>query len=146
MKRTAALDYLTNEYADFALEAGFDDETRLRAYWTVINSALRLLGYHEDELPSVNTDDDETPGYLAALDYFVLSRYARVFAIRTDVSVGGAISAKQSQSFLQVNILVNQAKDQLSSLGLTPGAEPLTIGRLTLDFLEPDDSLTEGAW
>lgn len=137
MNRDAARSYLQAEFADIALEAGLDQSAQLVAYGTVIDQSLRTLGYPESELGTADTVDAEVDGYLALLDYFALTRYLRVFAMRTDVSVSGAISATQSQTFRQVRILHDQAERRLDGLGLSP-TEQMAVGRFTLDFLEPD--------
>jgi hypothetical protein len=137
MNRDAALSYLQGEFADIATEAGIDQSPLLSAYGIVIDQSLRTLGYTESQLGSTNTHDDEVDGYLALLDYFALTRFMRIFAMRTDVSVSGAISATQSQTFRQVKILRDEAEKRLNGLGLSPTTQ-MEIGRFTLDFLEPD--------
>lgn len=135
MKRATALDYLQNEYQEMATEVSFDSEQALRAYGIVIDQALRLLGYQEDELPTADTRPDESTAYLAALDYFALARFARVFSIRTDAFVSG-LSVSQSQAFGQVTYLKVEAAQRLAGLGFSPEDE-MQMGRLTLDFVEP---------
>lgn len=137
MNRSEAMDYLTDAHLEIATEAGFDENRTLIAYKTVIDHALRLLDYTEGELSSADTTSAETPAYLAALDYYALSRFARVFAIRTDTSVSGALSVSQSQAFTQVSQLVEDARQRLVSLGVDPAGESMQIGRINLDFLEP---------
>jgi hypothetical protein len=137
MNRENALNYVQNEFADIAAEAGLDQSAQLAAYSTVVDQALRTLGYTESQLGTANTSDAEVDGYLALLDFFALNRYLRVFAMRTDVSVSGAISATQSQTFRQVKVLHDQAERRLNGLGLSP-TEQIEVGRFTLDFLEPD--------
>lgn len=136
MNRTQALDYLTNEYSDLLTESNLDSDAALRAYSTAIDQALRTLGYAEDELVSANVED-EVSEYLALLDYFALSRYVKVFAVRSDVSVSGAISASQSQAYKQVKELLDAATERLAGLGVSP-TQAFQVGRFTLDFLEPD--------
>jgi hypothetical protein len=137
MNRAAAMDYLKNEYEDLSTEANFDADKELRAYSTAIDQALRQLDVPEANLVTADIAEGDIVSYLALLDYFALTRFARVFSIRTDVSVSGAISTSQSQAFKQVLMLRDNAEKRLAGLGLSP-SETITAGRFTLDFLEPD--------
>lgn len=139
MNRAAALAYVQAEYADIALEAGIDTTPLLSAYNTAIDQSLRGLEYPEDELGTADVSDNQVISYLALLDFFVLTRFLRVFALRTDVSVSGAISASQSQMFRQLQKLHDMAEKRLDGLGLSP-VETFTSGRFTLDFLEPSQA------
>ena len=139
MNRAAALAYVQAEYADIALEAGIDTTPLLSAYNTAIDQSLRGLEYPEDELGTTDVPDSQVTAYLALLDYFILSRFLRVFALRTDVSVSGAISASQSQMFRQLQKLRDMAEKRLAGLGYSP-TQAFTSGRFTLDFLEPSQA------
>ncbi len=139
MNRTAALAYVQNEYADIALEAGLDTTPLLQAYNTAIDQSLRGLEYPESQLGTTDVPDSQVIGYLALMDFFVLTRFLRVFALRTDVSVSGSVSATQSQTFKQVQLLRDAAEKRLDGLGLSP-VETFTSGRFTLDFLEPSQA------
>lgn len=142
MTRDEALAYLQSEYAEITREAGFESSQELRAYSLVIDHALRTLGYAESALATVDTDEEDTAGYLAALDYFALSRLLRTFALRTDVSLSGTLSASQSQAFKQLTQLRDEASARLTGLGFSTTNE-MQVGRFTLDFIEP---AVEGAW
>lgn len=134
MNRAAALDYLQSEYSDLLTESNLDSDASLRAYSTAIDQALRILDYSEDELQTA--DVEEVTEYTALLDYFALLRYSRVFAVRSDVSVSGAISASQSQAYQQVKELLDTATERLAGLGVSP-TQAIQSGRFNLDFLEP---------
>ena len=136
MTRDDALTYLQNEYLDLATEASLTTSAQLLAYNTAIDQACRGLEVPENAIGQAVIADSNVRGFLALLDYFALTRYARVFSIRTNVAVGGGISVQQSQSFTQVQMLLDRAEKRLDGLGLSP-TEEMTMGRFTLDFLEP---------
>ncbi len=125
MNRAAALAYLQNEYADMAT--------------TVIDQSLRGLEYPEAQLGTTDVPDALVPAYLAHLDYFALSRFLRVFSMRFNVSVSGAVSASQSEIFGHVHVLRDMAEKRLAGLGYSP-TQAFTSGRFTLDFLEPSQA------
>jgi hypothetical protein len=137
VNRTAALDYLTNTYAELAVEANWSESAKLVAYTLAIDQSLRMLSFNESELAAADVLGTEIVPYLALLDYFALLRYSTAFAVRADVSVSGAISASQSQVFNHVRSMLSKAEDRLSGLGLST-VEQVTTGRFNLDFLEPD--------
>lgn len=139
MNRASALAYLDAEYADIALEAGLDTTPLLQAYNTAIDQSLRGLEYPESEIGTTDVPDSLVTVYLAFLDYFVLSRFLRVFAMRSNVSVSGAISASQSEVFGHVHVLRDMAEKRLAGLGYSP-TQAFTMGRFTLDFLEPSQA------
>lgn len=136
MNRTAALNYLQNEYAELAVETGLAQSPLLVAYNTAIDQSLRGLGYGESALTTTDTLDTEVTGYLALLDFYALTRFHRIFALRMDVNVAGSVQARQSQTFLQVKALLDAAEKRLAGLGLA-NQEQITMGRVTLDYLEP---------
>jgi len=139
MNRAAALAYMQNEYADMATEAGLDTTPLLQAYNTVIDQSLRGLEYPEAQLGTTDVPDALVPAYLAHLDYFALSRFLRVFSMRFNVSVSGAVSASQSEIFGHVHVLRDMAEKRLAGLGYSP-TQAFTSGRFTLDFLEPSQA------
>lgn len=136
MNRSAALAYVQAEFADLATETGLDQSPLLVAYNTAIDQSLRGLGYVEADIPTANTLDTQVTGYLALLDFYALTRFARIFALRMDVDVSGSVRASQSQMFRQVRMLLDRAEKRLEGLGLSQ-KEQVVMGRVTLDFLEP---------
>ena len=80
MNRAAALAYVQNEYADIALETGLDTTPLLQAYNTAIDQSLRGLEYPESQLGTTDVPDSQVIGYLALMDFFVLTRFLRVCA------------------------------------------------------------------
>ena len=136
MNRAAALDYLQGEYAEIAVETGLEQSPLLKAYNTAIDQSLRGLGYVESDIGTADTTSAQVTGYLALLDFYALTRFNRIFALRMNVNISGSVQAEQSQMFRQVKVLLDQAEKRLAGLGLG-NQEQVTMGRVTLDFLEP---------
>lgn len=136
MNRADALAYAQQEYAELATETGLSPSALLAAYTTAIDHSLRGLGVPESALATYESQDSQVVSYLALLDYYVLVRFARVFALRADVNVAGSVSTTQSQVYKQVAALRDAALARLDGLGLSP-TETMTMGRFTLDFNEP---------
>jgi hypothetical protein len=148
MNRSAALDYLQGEFAEIAVETGLEESPLLQAYKTVIDQSLRGLGYAESDIGTADTSDLQAIGYLALLDFYALTRFSRIFALRMDVNVSGSVSASQSQMFRQVKHLLDVAEKRLDGLGLSQ-REQVALGRVTLDYLEPgwaSDPSWGGLW
>ncbi len=136
MNRAAALDYLQGEFAEIAVETGLEQSPLLKAYNTAIDQSLRGLGYVESDIGTADTTSAQVTGYLALLDFYALTRFNRIFALRMNVNISGSVQAEQSQMFRQVKVLLDQAEKRLAGLGLG-NQEQVTMGRVTLDFLEP---------
>jgi hypothetical protein len=136
VNRSAALDYLQGEYAEIAAETGLEESPLLKAYNTAIDQSLRGLGYVESDIGTADTTDAQVIGYLALLDFYALTRFNRIFALRMDVNVSGSVSASQSQMFKHVKMLLDAAQKRLDGLGLSQ-KEQVVMGRVTLDYLEP---------
>ena len=136
MNRAAALDYLQGEFAEIAVETGLEQSPLLKAYNTAIDQSLRGLGVAESDLGTADTTSAQVTGYLALLDFYALTRFNRIFALRMNVNISGSVQAEQSQMFRQVKVLLDQAEKRLAGLGLST-REQVIMGRVTLDFLEP---------
>lgn len=138
MNRQKALEYLTNNFEELALEANFSASLRLYAYDLAIDQSLRALGFSEDQIATADvTASSDITAYYALLDYFALLRYSTAFSTRIDVSVSGAINASQSQVYSHVRSMLGKAEDRLTGLGIST-VEQVISGRFNLDFLEPD--------
>jgi hypothetical protein len=138
MDRNAAQAYLSGEYRDLATDAKFTTDQTTEAYNTAIDMSLRQLGVEEADLPTADVEQAKTIKYLALLDYYALRRFARLLAIRFDVAVGsGALDAKRSQAFDQVQMLLQDAAQVLSNLGINVGGEAavVRVGRINLDYV-----------
>jgi len=134
--RPTATNYLNEEYADLATETAWASGTITAAYAVVLDQSLRQLGYQETDLPTANVDQTNVIAYMALMDYYALTRYAKFFATRMDVSVAPNISAKHSQVGTMVNTLLERAEKRLTQLGIGP-VQQMQAGRYNLDFLEP---------
>lgn len=138
MDRTTATAYLTNEYQELATDAKFTTQQTSTAYSTALDMSLRFLGYQESDLA---TADVQAPilSYIALMNYFTLKRFSRLLAIRFDVEITGALKASRSQAFAQVEKLLIDAEMECINLGFQVGGiSAFQMGRITLDFLEPD--------
>jgi len=136
--RTTATNYLSNEYAELATDAKFTTQQTSTAYSTALDMALRFLGYQESDLA---TADVQAPilSYIALMNYFTLKRFSRLLSIRFDVEITGALKASRSQAFAQVEKLLIDAEMECINLGFQVGGiSSFQMGRITLDFMEPD--------
>ncbi len=97
MNRAAALDYLQGEFAEIAVETGLEQSPLLKAYNTAIDQSLRGLGYVESDIGTADTTSAQVTGYLALLDFYALTRFNRIFALRMNVNISGSVQAEQSQ-------------------------------------------------
>ena len=136
MDRPTATNYLNEEYADLATETAWASGTITAAYNVVLDQSLRQLGYQETDLPTANVDQTNVIAYMALMDYYALTRYAKFFATRMDVSVAPNIATKHSQVGTMVNTLLERAEERLTQLGIGP-VQQMQAGRYNLDFLEP---------
>lgn len=139
MDRTAATAYLTEEYSDLATDAGFTSTQITAAYSTATDQALRQLGIAEADLATADIESDVLK-YTACLNYYALLRFARLLALRFDVSLPGPVKADRSQAFDRVKQLMDEAADELAGLGILVGSaskNAFQMGRVNLDFLEP---------
>ena len=145
MNRTDASAYLTEEYRELATDAKFSDDQTTAAYNTAIDMSLRQLGFAEADLASADTVQADTLKYLALLNYYALVRFSRLLSIRFDVKAGnGAIEASRSQAFKAVSELMEQAAMDLQQYGISVGGSgSFTLGRMTLDFLEPSNAASD---
>lgn len=139
MDRTAALAYLTSEYAELATDAKFNSTQTTAAYNTAIDMSLRQCGFQETDLASAVVIQADTLKYLACLNYYALARFAKLLAIRFDVAAGsGAINAQRSQAFKAVSALKEQAATELLQYGINVGLQQsFEMGRIQLDTNEP---------
>jgi hypothetical protein len=136
MDRAAALEYLQDEYQELSDDTELASDRQLRAYSSAIDQSLRELGYAETDIPTA-IELVRIQSYTALLDYFVLVFYSRIFALRTDVNVAGALQAARSQTFKQVQILLNLAEKRLINMGINLTQVRIRGGRVNLDFLTP---------
>jgi len=137
--RTAASNYLQEEYRELADEADFTTDQTTSAYSVAMDMSLRQLGYAETALSSADVPQADVLKYIALLNYYALNRFAKLLSIRVDTAAGnGAINTKDSQAFAQVKQLMGMAAQECASLGIdVGGVGAYRMGRINLDFLEP---------
>ena len=146
MDRDGATAYLTQQYRELAVEAKFSDEQTTAAYSNAIDMSLRYLNVQESDLATADVVQADTLKYIALLDYFALDRFSTLLSIRYDVSLPGPVSAKRSQEFSQVEVLLQRAENKLATLGIVIGSsgQAFQMGRINLDFLEPSHHFFAG--
>jgi hypothetical protein len=140
MDRAGATAYLSGEYAEVVNESGLDAGQATTAYDTAIDMSLRQLGVTEDSLSTADVPQANTISYLALLNYYILKRLIRVFALKFDVAITGSVNAPQSQMYKHLKELLDEAETECVALGFVVGASASTgfsMGRVELDFLEP---------
>lgn len=138
MNRAAATTLLTTEYQELVVDAKFTTQQTTDAYNLALDMSLRQLGYQESDLP---TADVLSPilSYIALMHYFTLKRFSRLLSVRFDVEITGALKASRSQAFAQVEKLLIDAEMECINLGFQVGGiSAFQMGRITLDFMEPD--------
>lgn len=139
MDRTAALDHLTDEYRELAVDAKFSEQQTTDAYNKAIDMSLRWLKVEENDLSSAVVEQVDVLKYLALLNYYALRRFQRILAIKFDVKLPGPVEAQRSQAFRMVESLLKDAKAELAVQGVDiDGTQNvMQVVRFNLDFLEP---------
>ena len=140
MDRATALNFLLAEYQELATDSGLSDVQVAGAYLTAIDMSLRQLGYQEGDLPTTDVPQTQILSYLALLHYYALKRFARVLALRVNVNMVGQLAVSRSQAAAQVKALLDDAEKEVVALGFPvgEGAVAFSLGRMGLDFLEPN--------
>lgn len=138
MDRSSAIPYLAEAYRDVTTDAGFSSQNVTDAFNGAIDNALRMLGYTEDVLSITDVPQNQIRPYLALLEYYALKRFIRLYSLRFNVSITGAVSASRNQTFDALKQLLAEAEADCARLGYPVGGLPyFELGRLTLDYLEP---------
>ena len=76
------------------------------------------------------------------LRYFALEQFTDLYAMRVDLALDTVgYDKKKSQAYKALAERLKDARAAVEVLGYVSSANTLTVGRMTLDFLEPD--LTE---
>src|SRR6266446_10421557 len=140
MDRGTALNFLLQEYAELAKDSGLSDNAIINAYNVALDMSLRQLGYQEGVLATTDVPQQQILSYLALMHYYALKRFARLLAVRVNVQVAGQIATSRSQAATQVKALLDDAEKEVVALGFAVGADaaPFGLGRMELDFLEPN--------
>jgi len=139
LDRATALAYLTEEFAELAVNAKFDANATANAYNTAIDNSLRKLGFVETDLLTAVVQQTDIQKFIKLLEYFSLKRFSRLLSLRFDAKVGnGAVEATRSQAFKQVERLVQESVNELAVLGvIVGGSNFFEMGRIELDLNEP---------
>jgi hypothetical protein len=138
MTREDATRYLSTAYP--SLQKMLGCSLPLDPYAPVIDSALRLLGFPEEELPWAVVEDEDVPAYIAALNYFMLLQYLGATVTLTDTTIDG-VPINRSQIISNIKMLFEIAQGPLRSAGLLPSeagaSSDMFLGGINLDYLEP---------
>lgn len=128
--------FLDSQFAPLAAAALPPFMLSLTVYDPAIDQALRALGTPQDNLATATVTDDQTADAIALAEYYSLLRFARALTQQVDISLDGPrLDKKRSQSFAHVQLLLTQARAELTVRGyLGSGWD---IQRLELDYLEP---------
>lgn len=138
MNRYAASTFLTAEYAELASEGKIDATQTSIAYAAAIDMSLRQLGYAETDLSTADVDQANVLNYIALLHYYALKRFKRLLSIKYDVKLASnAIDAARSQIFRAVSSMLDDAEQELLSLGISLQGTGFEMGRINLDYNEP---------
>lgn len=139
MTRSEALAYLQARFNRLATEAGMGTADDSSGYGPVLDGALRLLGFSTAQLATANVASADEAKYLSALQYEALRHVQRQVVMRVDISLDGPqVSKSRSQFVRNLAAMLAEARTECASYGLIDTQPAITIGRMTLDFLEPE--------
>jgi hypothetical protein len=139
MTRTDAAVHLHLTYS--ALESRLTCFSGPDGYGTVINSALRDLGFAESDLATAVVPDEDVSGYLALLDYYALRKFLQAAVVLTNTTIDG-VPINRGQIVENIKFLLTDATNRAVSGGwLTPPEVvpviEMELGAINLDYLEP---------
>lgn len=140
MNRTAAMNFLTEQYRELSVDARFTSEQTTDAYNGAIDMSLRYLSVEEGDIATADIEQSKVITYIALLGYFALKRFSILLSIRFDVQLPGPVEAKRQGAFTSVMKLLQIAEAELVNLGISVGAgsaNAMQVGWFTLDYLEP---------
>lgn len=101
-----------------------------------LDSALRALGYAEDELAAANTTADESAAYLALIDYHTLDLMSIRAITHVDIEIGSAQSHAKKRSQLFDHILKLKAEALSKAKGLGYLGSDFVLGEISVNYLE----------
>lgn len=135
--RLDLLTHLDSQFAPLVVATLPPLTSQAAAYGTAIDQAFRALGIAQADIATATITDAQTPDAIALAEYYSLLRFTRALTPQVDVSVDGPRLDKQrSQFFDHVNLMLTEARTELTSRGYL--AQGWDIQRLELDYLEPD--------
>jgi hypothetical protein len=142
MDRLTVTNLLTNQYKALSGDLNIP-ETAATLYDAAVDMALRAMGVLEADLSSFIVADSLTVDYIALVDYFTLESFLRHTPTFADIQAyTPAIAKKRSQIFTQLRALRDDAAHKAAALGYTAiatdGVDSWQLGRVNLDYLEPD--------
>lgn len=141
MTRQEALQFLNSQPALRAWAADTSVETTDNplGWQSVIDGTFRALGLAPaDAVPASKEQDARL-----LLRYYALEQFADLYAVRVDLNLAlVGVDKKRSQAFRAISARLDEARVSVEALGYITGRGGLTIGRVTLDYIEPFTSLS----
>jgi hypothetical protein len=136
--RSEALDYLTNEFSAQIEDTGLVADDVPEGFEPAINAALREVGVAKADWPTAEVDEDDEAAFEAFLEYFALSRFAKLLAQNIDVGTNGK-NVRLQQAFANVEKLLDKATVAAKAYGLG-GSNSYSYQTLNLGFLSTNDN------
>lgn len=143
MNRTQALTFLVSEtvYPRLASRAGLavSDTDDPNGWGPAITATFRTLGVARADVLAGSVATSLDGDAEALLRYHALDLLSTLVAADVDVRIDGVGSRSRSQAFKPLfDRLRADARQRVEALGYAVGGPTFTIGRLTLDYLEPE--------
>jgi hypothetical protein len=134
--RTEALEWLNSQpgLAAFARDCAVGIGDNPAGWLSVIDQAFRATGTVAAGPVLASLDSDTR----LLLRYYALAQFADLYALRVDLKLDTVgFDKKKSQAYKAIAERLEEARAAVEVLGYIPSANSLTMGRVTLDFLEP---------
>lgn len=137
MLRVDALEFLNTSPAlqAYAADTSVGVGDNPAGWKLVIDSTWRAMGL--DTAGEVATSKEQDARLL--LRYFALEQFTDLYAVRVDVNLTAAgVSKTRSQAYRAVSQRLAEVKEMVEALGYIGGGKgAISIGRVTLDYIEP---------
>lgn len=126
------------KYTKLAVIAGCDDQDTKGGFGSAIDSALREMGYTQDELATADVAAADVRAYLALCDYYALKLLKTYLAGDVDIAASaadGQVNKKRSQAYAMTDGLLKDAREEVVRLGYLES--DFELFKLNADYLEP---------
>lgn len=136
MLRSDALLFLNSQPAlvAYAADTGVDQGDSPIGWKSVIDNAFRALGL--DTSGEVIASKEQDARLL--LRYYALEQFADLYAMRVDLNLSTVGYQKsKSQAYKAIAERLKDARAAVEVLGYVSGTGAATVGRFTLDYIEP---------
>lgn len=136
MLRVDALQFLNSQpaFRAFVADTGIGVEDNPAGWTSVIDATFRALGLATTGEVIATKEQDAR----LLLRYYALEQFADLYSLRVDLNLSTVgFDKKKSQAYNAIAERLKAARAAVEALGYVPSAGSVSIGRLTLDFLEP---------